>query len=138
MTILLVACLLIFHNSMYPLAQSDLQSGAVMGTLNYLLGKMNLHFTFTQFAVRKLAHFTEYFLFGIILSMTIWTFTKNKCIFFELFLFLAVPVADETIQIFYDGRTSSVRDVMIDFFGCLAGMALYRVVRRKTRSAKKA
>lgn len=137
MAISLVACILIFHNSMYPIAQSDLQSGTVMRALNYLSVEMNLNFSFTQFAVRKLAHFTEYFLLGIILTITIWTFTKNKCIFFELFLFLAVPVADETIQIFYNGRTSSVRDVIIDFLGCLAGMALCRAIRWKARNTKK-
>lgn len=102
-----------------------------MNALNYILRRLGLHIVFTQFMVRKMAHFTEYFIFGIVLTITtriIWKSFKSH-IFFELFLFLAVPVADETIQMFFDERTSNVLDVLIDFSGCVVGMLIYILVR---------
>ncbi len=126
-----VVCFWIFHNSMHSLTQSDKQSGMVMDALNYLSRRLGLHIVFTQFMVRKMAHFTEYFIFGNILTITtriIWKSLKSH-IFFELFLFLAVPVADETVQMFFDGRTSNVLDVLIDFSGCVVGMLIYILVK---------
>jgi VanZ family protein len=136
--ITLIAVLLIFHNSMYPLSQSDLQSGFVLRLLNRLFSKTGYEIVFTQFMVRKLAHFTEYFLFGFLLTVTIRAIRKSLdgTFFFEMFLFLAVPVLDETIQIFYPGRTSNVRDVLIDFAGCMVGMGLCRLILRAFPSPK--
>ena len=41
-----------------------------------------------------------------------------------VFLGLLVAVADETLQLFVDGRGSSVRDVVIDFCGVLGGSVI--------------
>jgi VanZ family protein len=122
----LAAAIVILHNSMYPIAQSDLQSGFVLHALNRFFSGKGHDLVLTQYIVRKLAHFTEYFFFGLLLTITLRTFHKmlQGVFFLELFLFLAVPMVDETIQIFYQGRTSNVVDVWIDFSGCIAGMGL--------------
>lgn len=135
----LIAILLIFHNSMYPIAQSDFQSGFFQRVLNLFFSKIGYNIVFSQFMVRKLAHFIEYFCFGFLLTVTVWMIGKkrNGFFFFELFLFLAVPVLDETIQLFYQGRTSSVLDVLIDFSGCVIGMGLCRLIRRVFSSNRK-
>ncbi|MBQ2212362.1 MAG: VanZ family protein [Ruminococcus sp.] len=49
-------------------------------------------------------------------------FKKN--IFCILFFLLAVPVTDETIQYFSEGRTPLVRDVLLDFSGGLFGLLI--------------
>ena len=117
---------------MYSTAQSHLQSGLFQRFLNGLLAKLGIKVSLTQFIIRKLAHFTEYFLFGIMLTVAIRFVRKDLhgTLFFEMFLFLACPAVDETIQMFYKGRTSSVRDVWIDFAGCMVGMGLYRLFLR--------
>jgi VanZ family protein len=137
--ITLIVVLLIFHNSMYPLKQSDLQSGFVLSFLNHLFSKTGHNIVFTQFMVRKMAHFTEYFLFSILLTVTLWAIRNSLdgTFFFELFLFLAIPVLDENIQIFYPGRTSNVRDVLIDFAGCVVGIGLCRLILRAFPSGKR-
>lgn len=135
----LLALLFIFHNSTYPIWQSDLQSGFVLNFLNHLFSKAGQNIVFTQFMVRKMAHFTEYFLFGLLLTVTIWAIQKrlDGTSYFELFLFLAIPVLDENIQIFYPGRTGNVHDVLIDFTGCVVGMGLCRLILRAFSSGKR-
>ena len=140
----LVTVIIILHNSMYPIAQSDLQSGFVLRALNRLFSGVGYGIAFTQYAVRKLAHFAEYFFFGLVLTAAVRIIRKNPhgAFFFELFLFLAVPVLDETIQLAYQGRNSSILDVLIDFAGGMAGMGICGLVlllrsdRRRPRHAE--
>lgn len=125
-----LALLLIFHNSMYPILQSDQQSGAILNALNRFLTAIGFQAIFTQFAVRKLAHLIEYTIFGCLFTVSIpiiWK-KRNGFFFFQMFLFLAFPVMDETIQLAYPGRGSSVRDVLIDFAGCMIGTGICLVI----------
>lgn len=129
-SVTLAVLLLILRNSTDPIVRSDLQSGLVLRVLNRLFSGMGYDVVFTQYAVRKLAHFAEYFVFGLLLTASMRRIRcgKNGGFFLKLFLFLAVPVFDETIQLFYQGRNSSVPDVWIDFAGCMAGMGLCRLI----------
>jgi VanZ family protein len=45
-----------------------------------------------------------------------------------LFVLLAVPVIDETLQYFSPGRSPQVRDVLIDFSGCITGLIFTALV----------
>ena len=135
----ILALLFIFHNSMYPIIQSDQQSGFVLDALNRYFAANGLNVALTQFEVRKLAHFIEYLIFGFLLTVTIRVIQKNSSgfSFFELFLFLVFPIIDETIQLRYPGRGSSVRDVLIDFAGCVIGMGICRLVFKSTEKNPK-
>lgn len=129
----------IYHNSMFSVQQSYLQSGSVQNVLNHFFASIGLHVSFDQYAVRKLAHFAEYFIFGILLTATlrIYSVDLNQNFYFELFLFFAIPILDESIQMFYSGRTSSVIDVIIDFFGSFAGLGLCRLLVHRFDSERK-
>ena len=133
--ITLVILLLILHNSMYPINQSDLQSGVVLNALNRFFAVNKCNVVLTQFEVRKLAHFIEYFIFGCLLTFAVRIIQKQLAgtFFFEGFLFLVFPVIDETIQLNYLGRGSSVRDVLIDFAGCVIGMGICRLIFRNSK-----
>ncbi|HEX2985646.1 MAG TPA: VanZ family protein [Caproiciproducens sp.] len=122
--------LFIFHNSMFSIQQSDRQSGTVLKALNQLFAAMGYDVMLTQYSVRKLAHFTEYFIFGMIMTIMfrVCSIDIKENFFFLLFLFLAIPVTDEYIQTFYPGRNSSALDIIIDFAGCAAGMGLCRLL----------
>ncbi len=135
----LLAVLFIFHNSMYPVVQSDQQSGAVLRILNHFLSANGFHAALTQFEVRKLAHIIEYFIFGCLFTGTVHMISEKPAELFslELFLFLAFPVVDETIQMNYPGRTSSVSDVLIDFVSCTVGMCICRMIFSNSRADKK-
>lgn len=129
----ILALLFIFHNSMFSIAQSDLQSGFVLGVLNRFFAANGLNVVVTQFKVRILAHFIEYFIFGCLFTVAIQMIEKrqNGFLFPELFFFLAFPVADETIQLYSPGRGSSVSDVLIDFASCVVGMSLCHLICRR-------
>ncbi len=124
--------LAIYHNSMFEIRQSDIQSGAVLKVFNRLFARAGIPLTLTQYLVRKSAHFMEYLIFGTVMTITLNISSKrlHQNLFFELFFLLAVPVLDEYIQIFYSGRNSSVTDIIIDFAGGLAGMGLCRLLIR--------
>ncbi len=80
--------------------------------------------------VRKLAHFTEYTALGFLLQMSLRVYTRHyiKHISWPLFLGMAVALADETIQLYMPGRTSSVLDVWLDFSGICSGAFVALVI----------
>lgn len=77
--------------------------------------------------VRKLAHFTEY--------MTLAFFVAALCRSYNLKLKLSLLISagyslifaasDEIHQLFVDGRSGQVTDVMIDFSGALQGTLIF-------------
>jgi len=80
--------------------------------------------------VRKLAHFSEYCLFGIECTIAMAVLSKrvlSPYIWADLFAVLMVAVIDEFVQTFV-GRTSLVSDVLIDFSGALVGILIALVV----------
>ena len=118
-----VYILLIFRNSMDPADISSEKSGAVLLILNKLLfgGKAVL----TEHIVRKLAHFAEYTIAGMLGML----FFRNLGFpVLSLFSGLLLALTDETIQLFVPGRSGQVTDVWLDFSGILAGSVMYLIL----------
>lgn len=115
--------LFIFSNSLFPAAQSGVQSRYVLTLLDRLLGPLHPPFALTEHLVRKLAHVTEYAALGVLLTATVRAYGGGG-LFLRLFLLLCVPAADEGIQTLTPGRSSQITDVWIDFFGGLCGTLL--------------
>jgi len=67
--------------------------------------------------VRKGAHFTEYFILGGLVTITYGAFNNKKNNSFILLSCVLVALSDEFLQSFIVGRSSEVRDVLIDFSG---------------------
>ena len=86
----------------------------------------------TEHIIRKLAHFTEFTALGILLSIDTVLFLKNmkQYVWIPLFIGLLVALIDETIQLFPIGRSSSVKDVWIDFSGVIFGTILLLVLKQ--------
>ena len=75
---------------------------------------------FVQTNLRKIAHFTEFFLLGCEVSVFVSLFCTSKFSIPLSYAFgLLIASIDETIQIF-SKRGPALRDVMIDFFGFLS------------------
>lgn len=75
--------------------------------------------------LRKLAHFSEY----MILAMCIYygwkhTFNSIKMLYQLFVLFILVAPLDEFIQLFTDGRSGSIKDVLLDWCGYLTGVII--------------
>ena len=116
--------LFIFSNSLQPATISGAKSGSIVTLLNNALASVGIKLTISDHLVRKTGHFTEYFALGVLLLATLKTYTPRliKNIFAPLFCGLAVAVTDESIQLFVDGRSGQVSDVVLDFCGVLTGL----------------
>ncbi len=92
-------------------------------TRNYIIYSINI-------IVRKTAHFTMYYILGASLYLLSVSIKKSfkTCFKFSLGIPFLYAVSDEIHQIFTDGRTPKVTDVLIDetgaFFGSLTVFAV--------------
>lgn len=77
-----------------------------------------------QIPIRKLAHFIEYMIFGILVSLAVGLLPgKPKVMFVFVFIFWVLYAAtDEVHQAYVPGRKPSIVDVFIDSAGALAGI----------------
>ena len=123
-TILVV--MFIFYNSIQNGESSSNASTTVLNFINNIINSIGLNFKLEGYFIRKLAHFVEFFTLGVFLMLTFEAFTNKifSIIGFPMFFAIFIPVIDEYIQIYSDGRTSSVKDVLLDFFGAMIGIII--------------
>lgn len=85
--------------------------------------------------LRKLAHFSEFFLLGVLSAAQ--RLKSEKLLTFGLVSFgLIAACIDETIQIFVLGRSSSLLDVWLDLSGFAAGViavAVWYAIAKKRK-----
>lgn len=91
-----------------------------------------------QHPTRKLAHFTIYTIGGLIIFNFINTFniSVKKKIAITILIGLLYASSDEIHQLFTDGRSGQITDVLIDTSGVCLGCILAYLVKR-LRSKKK-
>lgn len=79
------------------------------------------------YPVRKLAHFGEYAVMGILVRMILrrgFREKKGKWFLVAVFWVLLSAAADEGHQYFVPGRCASIRDVLLDTCGGICGILL--------------
>lgn len=130
--LLVLWALFIWSRSLTVGPESSSQSLAVVRLFSGLFGAVGVTSVDTmQFVVRKLAHFTEYFLLGLLDELALGpgrpgaTRATGAAL---AVVALGVPVADECLQLFVPGREGALRDVLIDLAGCLCGILVARFV----------
>ncbi len=85
-----------------------------------------------SYPVRKLAHFTEYFILGILIFLVLSDYNIHKNIILYCILFcLLYALSDEFHQSFISGRVSSIIDVLIDTMGSITSISLIRLFKCK-------
>lgn len=136
LVLLLLWVLLIFGHSLTPAELSSRESGWVMDCLLKVLKIFGSEGSWlTGYIVRKGAHFTEYFIFGVLLIQNFHGFWKSagrnrgnfkrnsgEKLFPLMLAVLAVPFCDETIQLFVAGRAGQIPDVWLDISGAVCGI----------------
>ena len=124
LVLLVLALVFIWDHSMVPAASSAEESRRVgqwlTPFLEWFVGSGNV----TTHLVRKLAHFSEFTLEGFLLMLCLRVYTRRfvRHVSWPMLGGMATALLDETIQLYVPGRTSSVRDVWIDFGGVIAGL----------------
>lgn len=126
---LIASVVFIFQNSLQIAEQSSLRSEQVQEIVNQAAGTVGLG-PFSLHVIRKMAHFTEFMMMGFWFMLCLRVYTRHfiKHVSWPLFFGLGTAVTDETIQLFVDGRGSSVKDVWIDFSGFLVGLFVALVI----------
>lgn len=86
----------------------------------------------TNAVIRKIAHFSVYTLFGVLLmALVIKTNVKYRWkMIIPLLIGLIYAISDEIHQVFSPGRTPKVTDIYIDMLGVLLGTLLVLLVTK--------
>lgn len=91
------------------------------------------------FIVRKSAHFTEYFILGLILILYLQTKEKlaTKYIILAIIFCVLYATSDEIHQIFVDGRSCKIMDILIDTCGSSLAILGFTSIYKLTTNLKK-
>ncbi len=131
----------IFAQSLLDAPSSSEESSSVLELVRpffeLFVGKGNV----TESLVRKCAHVAEFAVLGALASSLSFVIGKRRPVHFVFVLLcsLAVAVTDESIQLFSDGRSGEIRDVLIDSSGAAFGIiitltAIFIIIKIKGRS----
>lgn len=129
--LLILQTALIFGNSMVSAQDSGALSGGIMLFLRKILDPSGrLDPELLHYIIRKLAHFSEFFLlscFYLLLRRQLPEIYRARCTLLAPFGGLLTAVMDEFIQSF-SGRGSLVSDVLIDFGGVMTAVFLFWLI----------
>ena len=116
----------IFSNSLLSGEASGSVSGSISKFLYSIVQKLGFSMSDEKFhhLVRKLAHFTEFAGLGILVRIATGRMVGRGKWLLRGMLLIAVPLIDETIQLFVPGRGGSLRDCCIDMAGYVTGFLL--------------
>ena len=91
------------------------------------------------FIVRKTAHFTEYFILGLILILYLQTKEKltTKYIILAIIFCVLYATSDEIHQLFVDGRSCKIMDILIDTCGRSLAILGFTSIYKITTNLKK-
>ena len=79
--------------------------------------------------IRKIAHFSEYGLGGILFFSLFSTFNikERKIIVFAILLGIGYAITDEIHQLYVPGRAGKITDVYIDSLGVITGVLFMKL-----------
>lgn len=136
--LLVIWILFMFGHSMTPGDLSSRESSKALSLLLWIFHKLGMEAEWiTEHIVRKTAHFCEYGVFGILLSIYKNNRPKRRYgqrawlpeeIYSIMLTVILVPFCDETIQLFVRGRSGQISDVWLDVAGSAAGVLLSQMI----------
>ncbi|WP_368489445.1 VanZ family protein [Clostridium sp. BJN0013] len=99
--------------------------------LNASFGKLS------NFVIRKVSHFLEYFILAILLFNIIKGKFKIKKVFIiSIIIVFLYACSDEIHQIFIPGRTARIKDIFIDTAGGSVGLLVGYFINKKNSYRK--
>ena len=105
--------ILIFIMSSFSGNDSSNQSNFIVDIISNIFNINNIELL--SLIIRKLAHFTEYFILGILVYNMIYNLNKKKYI--SIIICILYAISDEIHQIFTSDRGPRVFDIFIDTLG---------------------
>lgn len=84
------------------------------------------------YPIRKFAHYTLYFILGILSFLVVKDYSINKkLIIYSLLICFLYACSDEFHQLFIIGRSASIKDVIIDTFGSFCSISIFYIFNKK-------
>ena len=120
---------IIFIMSSFNSTESSSQSNFIVDIVANIF-----HITNTStlsIIIRKLAHYTEYLILGILVMNL--NNNKSKSIYLSIIICLLYAISDEFHQFFVPGRSCQILDIAIDFLGSLTGIFIYKLKRNSNK-----
>jgi len=120
----IICTLFIWIQSLLPGSVSSQQSGLIVTFGLKILNILHININENVFhtVIRKLAHFTEFFILAFL-----WMKTLNKKYMKVFIIVLMVAMIDETLQFIHVDRSSAITDVLIDVLGSLFMLFMYKI-----------
>ena len=117
--------ILIFTMSSFNSTESSNQSNFIVNIIANIFNINNI--SILSLIIRKLAHFTEYFILGLLVYNLIYS--NQKKAYFAIIICVLYAISDEIHQLFVPGRSCQVLDVIIDSSGSLLGIILLYIYK---------
>ena len=136
LTLVIIWMIIIFlFSNQKAVNSSKLSDGLILKTVR-IIEKIN-HKTYsdeeilTKFVrpVRKVAHFTIYLILGILVYLYIKEYGMKNTILISIFICCMYACTDEIHQMFIEGRSGEVLDVLIDTIGSFLGIIMINKIR---------
>lgn len=91
---------------------------------------LQVDFQSMSIILRKTAHFTEFFILGILLNFLYesYNFAVKHGILLTIFSGITIAILDESIQTFVEGRAGTIVDVGIDSLGIVSAVGIYLLI----------
>lgn len=142
----IVMALMIYQFSAQPaVASSELSEGITARIVHSINYRLDMNWTPEEqaarvqqldFYTRKAAHFTEYAVFAMTISLPLYVYGVRgfRLYIWALLLTALYAGSDEFHQLYVPGREGQLRDVVIDtcggLFGLIIAHPIYRLCRR--------
>lgn len=127
--LVIIWMIVIFMLSSFNGNISSVQSDGIVSLLARII-----HYTgdidILRFIVRKVAHFTEYLILGILVINALKYNSIKDMMKLSILICILYASLDEIHQLFVSDRAGNIFDVLIDTLGSLTGIFLYKVIRK--------
>lgn len=124
--LVLIWMLFIFIMSSFDATESSNQSNFIVNIISNILSINNTELL--SIIIRKLAHFTEYLVLGILTYNLIKNYKKKLII--AIIICIIYAISDEMHQILVPGRSCELTDVLIDSLGAIFGIYFLKKIKK--------
>lgn len=125
--LVIIWMMFIFIMSSFNSTESSNQSNFIVNIIINIFNISNIEIL--SLIIRKLAHFTEYFILGILTYNMINNYNKKSYI--SIIICILYAISDELHQLFVPGRSCQVLDIIIDSIGSILGIYLLSFIIKK-------
>ena len=124
--LVIIWMILIFTMSSFDATESSNQSNFIVNIIVNIFNINNIELV--SLIIRKLAHFTEYLILGILTYNLIKSY--NKKTYIAIIICILYAISDEIHQYFVPGRSCQILDMTIDSIGSLTGIYILKIIKK--------